>query len=264
MDVNCGTYLRNHTKKAVQQRKLPVSQIDRALRNLFEVRMRLGLFEGDPTKRPFGKLGPQDVCTKAHQALALEAALHGIVLLKNTAKLLPLPKSKPISVAVIGPNADSPKTLQGNYYGPPCGAVTPLKALIGYVKSTVHHRGCDFVNCTRATVDEAVRVARGADYVVMVMGLDQTEEREDFDRVHLELPGKQQQLITAVAEAAKRPIVLVILSGGPVDLSFAKNDRRVGSILWAGYPGEAGGLALAQIIFGDHNPGHFSSPFLFV
>lgn len=111
------------------------------------------------------------------------------------------------------------------------------------------------MNCTSAEIDKAVKIAKGVDYVVMVMGLDQTQEREDHDRDHLALPGKQQQLITAVARAAKRPVVLVLLSGGPVDVSFAKYDRHVGSILWAGYPGEAGGLALAEIIFGDHNPG---------
>lgn len=256
MDVNCGSYLKNHTKKAVQQRKLPVAQIDRALHNLFHVRMRLGLFDGDPTQNLFGHIGPNLVCSEGHQALALEAAQNGIVLLKNSDKLLPLPKTKSISVAVIGPNADAAKTLQGNYYGPPCKAVTPLQALNGYAKNAVvYNQGCNYVNCTRADVDKAVEIAKGVDYVVMVMGLDQTQEREDHDRVHLALPGKQEQLITAVARAAKRPVVLVLLTGGPVDVSFAKYDRHVGSILWAGYPGEAGGLALAQIIFGDHNPG---------
>ena len=259
MDVNCGSYLQNHTKKAVQEKKLPVSQIDRALRNLFAVRMRLGLFDGNPAQHPFGKIGPNEVCSHAHQALALEAAQNGIVLLKNSAKLLPLPKSKPISLAVIGPNADSPKTLQGNYFGPPCKSVTPLQGLSGYAHRTLYHRGCNAVNCTWADVGAAVEVAKLADHVVMVMGLDQTEEREDHDRVQLGLPGKQQQLITAVAAAAKRPVVLVILSGGPVDVSFAKYDSHVGSILWAGYPGQAGGTALAQIIFGDHNPGDHQS-----
>ncbi|KAF2291522.1 hypothetical protein GH714_025105 [Hevea brasiliensis] len=87
------------------------------------------------------------------------------------------------------------------------------------------------------------------------MGLDQTQEREELDRVDLVLPGKQQDLIINVAKSAKNPIILVLLSGGPVDVSFAKNDKNIGSILWAGYPGEAGGIALAEIIFGDHNPG---------
>lgn len=256
MDLNCGSYLKNHTKAAVEQRKLPVSQIDRALHHLFAVRIRLGLFEGDPTKGRYGNIGPNQVCSQEHQDLALEAARDGIVLLKNPAKLLPLPKSNAISsLAVIGPNADSAKTLQGNYYGPPCKSITPLQALRSYVKHTVYHPGCNAVNCTSVDIDKAVEVAKGAEYVVLVVGLDQTQEREDHDRDHLALPGKQDELIMAVARAARKPVVLVVLSGGPVDVTFAKYYHRIGSILWAGYPGEAGGLALAQIIFGDHNPG---------
>jgi hypothetical protein len=73
--------------------------------------------------------------------------------------------------------------------------------------------------------------------------------------VDLKLSGKQQELINAVAGAAKKPVVLVLLSGGLVDISSTKNDKNIGSILWVGYPGQAGGSAIAEVIFGDHNPG---------
>ncbi|XP_024170476.1 probable beta-D-xylosidase 7 [Rosa chinensis] len=255
MDVNCGTYLQNYTKSAVQQKKLPITFIDKALHNLFSIRMRLGLFDGNPTKLLFGNIGPDQVCSKQHQVLALEAAEDGIVLLKNADKLLPLPKSKGISLAVIGPNANASETLLGNYHGPPCKVITPLEGLLGYAKKTVYHPGCDTVKCPNPTIDQAVKVAEQADYVVLIVGLDQSEEREAHDRDHLYLPGKQQQLISSVAKAAKKPVILVILSGGPVDISAAKDNPKIGSILWAGYPGEAGGIALAEIIFGDHNPG---------
>ncbi|KAB1199837.1 putative beta-D-xylosidase 7 [Morella rubra] len=255
MDVNCGSYLLKHTKKAVKQKKLPVSEVDRALHNLFSVRMRLGLFDGNPVQQVFGSVGSHQVCSQEHQALALEAARNGIVLLKNSAKLLPLPKKRTLSLAVIGPNANSPQTLLGNYAGPPCKSVTPLQALQSYVKDVIYQPGCDAVKCPSAAIDKAIEIARRVDYVVLVMGLDQTEEREAHDRVHLGLPGKQQELITSVAKAAKKPVVLVLLSGGPVDISSAKYEKNIGSILWAGYPGEAGGTALAEIIFGDHNPG---------
>ncbi|KAL8225550.1 hypothetical protein R6Q57_018107 [Mikania cordata] len=254
MDVNCGSYLKNHTKSAVQNKKLLESDIDRALTNLFTMRMRLGLFNGNPGSLPYGSIGPDQVCSKPHQDLALEAARTGIVLLKNSAKLLPLKKTIS-SLAVIGPNANSAYTLVGNYAGPPCKSVEPLKALQTYVKNTMYHKGCNFVNCTSASINEAVEIAKKADYVVLFMGLDQTEEREDFDRVDLVLPGQQQALITAVAKAAKKPVVLVMICGGPVDISFAKRDLKIGGILWGGYPGESGGIALAEIIFGDHNPG---------
>lgn len=255
MDVNCGLYLRKHTKSAVEQKKVPIAHIDRALRNLFAVRMRLGLFDGNPTNLPYGQIGSDQVCSQQHQSLALQAARDGIVLLKNAAKLLPLSKSKTRSLAVIGHNADDPIVLRGNYAGTPCKSVTPLQGLKRYVKNTIYHRGCNWANCTEATIDQAVNIARKVDYVVLVLGLDQTQEREDFDRVQLGLPGKQDELIAAVAKAAKRPVVLVILSGGPVDISAAKYNGKIGSILWAGYPGQDGGTALAEIIFGDHNPG---------
>ncbi|KAL8159322.1 hypothetical protein V2J09_000859 [Rumex salicifolius] len=257
MDVNCGSYLYNYTKSAIHQKKLAVKQIDRALQNLFTVRMRLGLFDGNPITLPHGKITSKDVCSKEHQDLALEAALHGIVLLKNSANLLPLPKrnTKPILLAVIGPNADVAKTLLGNYHGPPCNSVTPLQAIRGYVRDIEYLPGCESVACSSPSINDAVEVAQTADYVVMFVGLDLTQEREDHDREDLVLPGKQQSLVQAVARAAKKPVVLVVLSGGPVDISFAKAGSKVGSIVWGGYPGEAGGVALAQVLFGDHNPG---------
>ncbi|KVH98568.1 Fibronectin type III-like domain-containing protein [Cynara cardunculus var. scolymus] len=254
MDVDCGSYMQNHTKSAVQKKKVLESDIDRALSNLFTMRMRLGLFNGNPASLPYGSIGPNQVCSKAHQDLALEAARNGIVLLKNSAKLLPFKKTIS-SLAVIGPNANSAYTLVGNYAGPPCKSIEPLKALQNYVKNTQYIKGCNFVNCTSASIDEAVKVAKSVDYVVLFMGLDQGQERESFDRVDLVLPGQQQALITSVAKAAKRPVVLVLVCGGPVDISFAKHDPKIGGILWAGYPGESGGIALAEIIFGDHNPG---------
>ncbi|KAI3465102.1 hypothetical protein Pfo_021765 [Paulownia fortunei] len=255
MDVNCGSYLANHTKSAVEKGKVSESDIDRALYNLFAVRMRLGLFNGIPSELPYGNLGRNDICTTKHQALALETACHGIVLLKNSAKLLPLSKAKTRSLAVIGPNANFSKTLLGNYAGPPCKIITPLEGLNSYVKNTKFHQGCETINCMSVATSEAVELAKSVDYVVLVMGLNQDLESEEHDREDLVLPGEQQSLITNVAEAAKKPVVLVMLCGGPVDISFAKNDPKIGSILWAGYPGQAGGKAIAEIIFGDHNPG---------
>ncbi|EYU33329.1 hypothetical protein MIMGU_mgv1a001598mg [Erythranthe guttata] len=254
MDVNCGTYLKNYTKSAIQQKKVRESDIDRALHNLFSVRMRLGLFNGNPNKNIFGQIGPNQVCTQQHQQLALESARNGIVLLKNSANLLPFPK-KTATLAVIGPNANNAHALLGNYEGPPCKSVEIFKALQGYASNVLYHNGCNDMGCTFADIGSAVGTAKKADYVVLVMGLDQSQEREDHDRVDLVLPGQQEGLIRAVAAASKKPVVLVLVCGGPVDVSFAKGDPKIGSILWAGYPGEAGGVALSEILFGEHNPG---------
>ncbi|KAG9451585.1 hypothetical protein H6P81_011550 [Aristolochia fimbriata] len=256
MDVDCGTFLLQHTKSALQREKVLESDIDRALYNLFSLRMRLGLFNGNPKNQLFGHFGPNQVCSKEHQNLALKAAQDGIVLLKNSQKLLPLSKTRITSLAIIGPNANATETLLGNYAGPPCKRVSPLQALASYVKNAMYDTGCDTVACNSSvSIMKAVEVAKAADYVILIMGLDQTLEREEYDRVDLRLPRKQQNLITHVAKASKKPVILVLLSGGPLDISFAKRDPNIGSILWAGYPGEAGGIAIADVIFGKHNPG---------
>lgn len=117
MDINCGTYLLRYTASAVKQGKVQEEDIDRALFNLFSVQLRLGLFDGDPTKKQFGKLGPQDICTKEHRELALEAARQGIVLLKNDNRFLPLKEESVSSLAIIGPAANDTSKLGGGYSG---------------------------------------------------------------------------------------------------------------------------------------------------
>lgn len=91
------------------------------------------------------------------------------------------------------------------------------------------------------------------------MGLDQSIEAEFKDRTGLLLPGLQQELVARVSKASRGPTVLVLMSGGPIDVTFAKNDPRVSAILWVGYPGQAGGAAIADVLFGTTNPGfHFN------
>uniref|UniRef100_A0ACD5X5Y6 Uncharacterized protein n=1 Tax=Avena sativa TaxID=4498 RepID=A0ACD5X5Y6_AVESA len=255
LDLNCGNYTQVHGMAALQLGKMTEQDVDRALKNLFAVRMRLGHFDGDPRSSAlYGSLGAKDVCSPAHRDLALEVAQDGIVLLKNDAGILPLGRSAVASVAVIGPNADDPDALNGNYFGPPCDTTTPRQGLQRYVKDVRFHAGCSSAACNFAATDQAASIAGSADYVVMFMGLSQKQEQEGVDRTSLLLPGKQQSLVTAVASAAKRPVILVILSGGPVDVTFAKSNPKIGAILWAGYPGQAGGLAIAKVLFGDHNP----------
>ncbi|XP_044952379.1 probable beta-D-xylosidase 7 isoform X1 [Hordeum vulgare subsp. vulgare] len=255
MDVNCGGYIQTHGVSAYQQGKITGEDIDRALRNLFAIRMRLGLFNGNPKYNRYGNIGAEQVCSKEHQDLALQVARDGIVLLKNDGAALPLSKSKVSSLAVIGPNGNNASLLLGNYFGPPCISVTPLQALQGYVKDARFVQGCNAAVCNVSNIGEAVHAAGSADYVVLFMGLDQNQEREEVDRLELGLPGMQESLVNSVADAAKKPVILVLLCGGPVDVTFAKNNPKIGAIVWAGYPGQAGGIAIAQVLFGDHNPG---------
>ncbi|XP_039019433.1 beta-xylosidase/alpha-L-arabinofuranosidase 1-like [Hibiscus syriacus] len=253
LDLNCGSFLGNHTAAAVKAGLLKESAIDNAVANNFATLMRLGFFDGDPRKQPYGKLGPKDVCTPEHQELAREAARQGIVLLKNRAGSLPLSPTAIKTLAVIGPNANVTKTMIGNYEGVPCKYTTPLQGLTASVE-TKYVPGCSNVACGTAQVNAAMKIAAMADATVLVMGIDQSLEREGFDRVDLLLPGQQSLLINEVAKVAKGPVILVIMSGGSFDVAFAKNNDKITSILWVGYPGEAGGAAIADVIFGYYNP----------
>ncbi|KAJ4878594.1 Beta-D-xylosidase 4 [Raphanus sativus] len=253
LDLNCGSYLGQYTEDAVKAGLVHEAAIDNAISNNFLTLMRLGFFDGDPKKQIYGELGPKDVCTPSNQELAAEAARQGIVLLKNTG-CLPLSPTTTKSLAMIGPNANVTETMIGNYQGIPCKYTTPLQGLAATVPATTYLPGCANVACTVADVAGATKLAGDADVTVLVMGADKSIEEESRDRVDLNLPGQQEELVTQVAKAAKGPVLLVIMSGGGFDITFAKNDPKIAGILWVGYPGEAGGIAIADIIFGRYNP----------
>ncbi|XP_017969436.1 PREDICTED: probable beta-D-xylosidase 6 [Theobroma cacao] len=256
MDINCGSYLVRHTQTTIEQGKLQEMDIDRALLNLFSVQLRLGLFDGDPRKGQFGKLGQQEICTSQHKMLALEAARQGIVLLKNKKRFLPLNRNAVSSLAIIGPMANNISNMGGGYSGVPCDPKSLFEGLQGYVKQASYASGCSDVPCdSDAGFNEAILTAKKADFVIVIAGLDLSQETEDHDRVSLLLPGKQMALVSSIAAASEKPIILVLTGGGPLDVSFAEGDLKIASILWVGYPGEAGGKALAEVIFGDYNPG---------
>ncbi|KAJ0817649.1 putative glycosidase [Helianthus annuus] len=272
LDLNCGKFLAQHTEAAIKAGLVKESDVDRAVTNNFATLMRLGFFDGNPSKQIYGKLGPKDVCTPANQELAREAARQGIVLLKNSAGSLPLSPTAIKSLAVIGPNANVTKAMIANYEGnvagwvagqksnqvlvktgTPCKYTTPLQGLTASV-ATVYRAGCANVTCSTAQVDEVKKVAAAADAVVLVMGSALSIEAESRDRIDITLPGQQNLLITEVASVSKGPVILVIMSGGGMDIQFAKVNPKITSILWVGFPGEAGGAALADIIFGKYNP----------
>lgn len=139
--------------------------------------------------------------------------------------------------------------------GVACGYTTSLQGIGRYAK-TIHQAGCTGVACdNNQQFGAAEAAARQADATVLVMGLDQSIEAEFRDRSGLLLPGHQQELVSRVAKASRGPTILVLMSGGPIDVSFAKRDPRIGAILWVGYPGQAGGAAIADVLFGTTNPG---------
>jgi len=261
MDLNCGTTLLVHGQAALDRKLIWESLIDSRLRNLFKVRMRLGLFDGNPKTLQYGMLGLADICTEDNQHLALEAARQGLVLLKNEKQALPWKKVHGLRLAVIGPHVNATAEMLGNYKGIPCKFISPLEglstALSGHSASIIYQPGCSDIACEDShLISAAEEAAAQADAIVLVVGISQLQERERLDRTTLLLPGHQQALVETVVEAAAgRPVVLVILSGGPLDVSFANDDPRIQSIVWAGYPGMSGGQAISDVIFGLVNPG---------
>eukprot|EP01121_Diplochlamys_sp_Union-15-3_P018262 TRINITY_DN661_c0_g1_i1.p1 TRINITY_DN661_c0_g1~~TRINITY_DN661_c0_g1_i1.p1 ORF type:complete len:885 (-),score=214.53 TRINITY_DN661_c0_g1_i1:67-2721(-) len=253
MDIDCGSFLPSNLNSALSKGIVTQQNVDNALINLFTVQMRLGLF--DPvSKQPFKSLNASSVNSPAHQALALEASRQSIVLLKNTNNALPLDKSKVKTIAVIGPNAAATSTMQGNYYGNAPYLISPTSGLSKY--ATVKYvKGCDIASSDTSGFAAACSAAQTSDATVIVIGLDQSQESEGNDRTILALPGVQNQLVSHVASCSKNPVTVVVMTGGPVDISAQRDAQNVGSILWVGYPGQSGGQAIAEVIFGDYNPG---------
>lgn len=117
--------------------------------------------------------------------------------------------------------------------------------------------GCNNMTCNRVNhhIQMATSLAAKVDATILVMGTNLSIKAESLDRTSFLLPGHQGKAVKAVAKASKGPVILVLMSAGPLDISFAKNNNKIGGIIWVGYPGELEGQAIADIIFRTHNPG---------
>lgn len=135
--------------------------------------------------------------------------------------------------------------------------MTPYDAIRKVVNATFVH-ACDNGACDTAEggLGRAAMTVKSVDATIVFSGLNMSVERESNDREDLLLPWNQTNWINAVAEASPDPIILVIMSAGGVDVSFAQNNSKIGAIVWAGYPGEEGGTAIADLLFGKYNPGN--------
>eukprot|EP00051_Salpingoeca_urceolata_P028265 m.485929 g.485929 ORF g.485929 m.485929 type:complete len:823 (-) comp24071_c0_seq1:75-2543(-) len=254
-DVNSGAVYHDHLIKGVQQKSCSMDDVDEALRNTLTLRFQLGLF--DPIEdQPYWHVPPTDIHTSAANASNLLATLESMVLLKNDANTLPLPKGK--NIAVIGPHGKAQSALVGNYLGQICPAdnndcvETPLEAInksnVG--GTTTYAEGSGVTKGSTSDLAAAVEVAKKADYVVILGGIDTGVEGENHDRVAIALPDPQQQLIDAIVKVGK-PTVLVLINGGMVAIDSAK--ESVSAIVEAGYPGFLGATAIASTLFGDND-----------
>lgn len=274
--VNAGLNIRTHftppadfilpLRKAVDDGKISQETLDKRVADILRIKFWLGLF--DNPYRGNGKQAEQIVHSKEHQAVSLEAARQSLVLLKNETHLLPLSKSIR-SIAVIGPNADEQTQLICRY-GP---ANAPIKTVYQGIKELLPHaeviykKGCDIIDPhfpeseildfpkTAEEVrlmEEAIRAAKQAEVVVMVLGGNELTVREDRSRTSLNLPGRQEELLKAVCATGK-PVILVMLDGRASSINYAA--AHVPAILHAWFPGEFCGQAVAEALFGDYNPG---------
>ena len=274
--VNAGLNIRTHftppadfilpLRKAVDNGKISQETLDKRVAEILRIKFRLGLF--DNPYRGNGKQAEQIVHSKEHQAVSLEAARQSLVLLKNETNLLPLSKSIR-SIAVIGPNANEQTQLICRY-GP---ANAPIKTVYQGIKELLPHteviykKGCDIIDPhfpeseildfpkTAEEVqlmEEAIRAAKQAEVVVMVLEGNELTVREDRSRTSLNLPGRQEELLKAVCATGK-PVILVMLDGRASSINYAA--AHVPAILHAWFPGEFCGQAVAEALFGDYNPG---------
>jgi beta-glucosidase len=256
-DLNCGDAYRL-LGEALAEGLIDESDVDACLRRLLTARMRLGMF--DPEDRvPWSRLSPAVVGCKTHRRLARRMARESIVLLENDG-LLPLVRDG-AGIAVIGPCALDPAALLGNYHGLSRRLVTPLEGIVAASPpgvSVSYAQGCGLADDRPLRRDEIRWAIEPAAVVVAILGYTGDLEGEEGatgghpDRLAYGLPGRQQELLEHLASYGK-PIVLVLMTGSPVDLSWAKD--HVGAILVAWYPGEQGGTAIADVLFGICNPG---------
>jgi beta-glucosidase len=259
-DLECGGDFRRLTT-AVQRGLLAGADIDRAVTRLFTARMRLGMFD-PPERVAYARIPYAVNDAAAHRAFNREVARKSLVLLENDGMLPLAPAVK--RLAVIGPTADDLDALVGNYNGTPSAPITMLNGLRQAAETrgvlVTSARGSDITRGTPEARREAVGLARASDAVVMVLGLTPKQEGEEGedksnpggDRRAIELPVAQLQLFDDVAAIGK-PIVVVLTGGSAQAIPTIK--ARANAVLVAWYPGGEGGGAVADVLFGDADPG---------
>lgn len=247
---------------AVKKGLLSEERLNDALYRVMYNRFHLGEFD-PPSMVPYSKISPDVIGSPKHRQLALKTAQESMVLLTNKNQILPLDKNKIKTIAVIGPHADL--FTAGDYSGKVADPVTPLHGIrnrvypgteILYVKGAEIIARKDsteaLVSNTKEELQKAVDAAKKADVAILYIGTTLAVEREGRDRTSLSLPGKQEELVNAVLTANPRTIV-VELNAGPLTIPEIK--EKAPAIIEAWWAGEEGGNAIADVIFGNVNPG---------
>lgn len=254
-------------RELVQEGTIPMEMIDERVRDVLKVKFLVGLFD-DPYQRDY-KAADEEIDGAENNVYALQASREAMVLLKNANATLPLDRSKVKKIAVVGPNAMAEKFAL-LHYGPQANEVTNVVEGITAAApdaEVMYAKGCDLVDSRwpiseilpedpnaeeQAMIDEAVALAAQSDVVVAVVGGSNRTCGENKSRTSLELAGHQNTLLRALKKAGK-PMVVVLINGRPLSINWA--EQNADAILEAWYPGAHGGQAIAEVLFGDYNPG---------
>jgi len=253
-DLNCGRTYPSELQAALDEGLIAESDVDVALARVLRARFLLGEFD-PPSEVPYSAIGQDAIESKAHADLALVAARSAVVLLKNDG-LLPLDSSMLRSIAVIGPHGDD--VTLGGYSGNPSQRVSALEGIRAKFPApssvTVdYEEGCSVTGqADQTSLDAAASLAARSDVALVFVGTSLDVLREEMDRPDWSLPGAQGDLIRAVYEANPRTVV-VLVTAGPLAVDFAQ--ANVPAILTGFYDGQAQGAAIADVLFGDVNPG---------
>lgn len=255
-------------RELIHEGGLSMETINDRVRDILRVKFLIGLFDS-PYQMDL-KAADNEVNSLKNQDVALQASRESIVLLKNEKKLLPLFKDEIKTISICGPNAnDAAYAL--THYGPLAVDVVSvldgLKAKVGAHTDILYTKGCDIIDTNwpeseilptpltseeQQEIDKAVSNALKSDVAIVVLGGNSRTCGENKSRSSLELPGRQLDLLKAV-QATGKPVVLIMINGRPNSINWA--DKYVPAILEAWYPGSQGGIAIADVLFGDYNPG---------
>ncbi|MGV8094055.1 MAG: glycoside hydrolase family 3 C-terminal domain-containing protein [Mangrovibacterium sp.] len=258
LDLECSGYCnecfiyRDYLPRAYQMGKVTGTEINSAAFRVLRSRFKLGLFD-DPILNPYTKIPPYVVGCSQHQQLALETARQSIVLLKNEGNILPLDLKKIKTIAVLGINANSCEF--GDYSGTsvnkpvsPCQGIAERVGNQAEVKTMIWET--PVMDKTNLFAKEK-KLARSCDVVIAVMGINRSVEREGLDRESLDLPSDQMDFIRKIYQANPKTIV-VLVAGSSMTINWIQD--HIPGIINAWYPGEQGGKAIAEVLFGDYNP----------
>jgi len=260
VNLDCSNLLQDDVMKAVEQKLLTEQEIDSALLPQLRTQLKLGFY--DPKEMiPFSKYGADSVSNAYHLSLARRMAAGSMVLLKNSNKILPLDKEKYSAIMIAGPVAASLDALLGNYHGVSAKAVNFVEGITAAVDPGTrveYDQGADFSD----TVHFGGTWAAGnADVTIAFVGFTPVYEGEEGDaflapgrgdRQDISLPASHIAYIKALRKNNKKPVIAVVTGGSAVDLSAI--EPYVDAIIFAWYPGEQGGNALADILFGKISP----------